>query len=191
MQSSAKTVAAYLQELPEERRWAISAIRDVIRQHLNPGFEEGMLYGMIGYFVPHSLYPAGYHCDPKQPLSFASLASQKNYMSLYLMHCYGNRDEEHWLREQFQLAGKKLDLGKSCIRFKTLEDLPLEVVGEAFRRVTVEKYIAVYEAALKQNADAKAARGGQRPAKKKAAAKKTAVAQKTVAAHKSKPKASK
>lgn len=172
MQSQAKTVAAYLKELPEDRRAAISAIRDVIRMNLNPGFEEGMQYGMIGYYVPHSLYPAGYHCDPKLPLSFASLASQKNYMSLYLLCCYGNRDEEHWLREQFQQAGMKLDMGKSCIRFKKLEDLPLEVVGEAFRRVTVEKYIAVYEATLVQNAEAKAARGVKTPAKKKAVTKK-------------------
>ena len=175
MQSSAKTVAAYLKELPEDRRSAISAIRDVIRKNLNPGFEEGMLYGMIGYYVPHSLYPAGYHCDPKQPLSFACLASQKNYMSLYLIGCYGNEVEESWLRDQFKQAGKKLDMGKCCIRFKKLEDLPLEVVGEAVRRTTVEQHIADYESALVKNAEAKAARSAKPPAKKKAVAKKATI----------------
>jgi Domain of unknown function (DU1801) len=173
MQSPAKTVPAYLKELPEDRRPAISAIRDVIRKNLNPGFEEGMLYGMIGYYVPHSLYPAGYHCDPKQPLSFACLASQKNYMSLYMLSCDGSGDEGSWLREQFAKAGKKLDMGKSCIRFKKLEDLPLEVVAEAVRRTTVPQHISQYESALQQNAKTRAARGAQSPEKKKAIAKAT------------------
>ncbi len=172
MQSSAKTVAAYLKELPEDRRSAISAIRDVIRKNLHPGFEEGMLYGMIGYYVPHSLYPAGYYCDPKQPLTFTALASQKNYMSLYILSCDASGDEENKLREQFAQAGKKLDMGKCCIRFKKLEDLPLEVVAEAVRRTTVEQHIADYESALVKNAEAKAARSAKAPAKKKAVAKK-------------------
>lgn len=167
MQSKAITVAAYLNELPADRRAAISAVREVIRKNLNPGFEEGVQYGMIGYYVPHSLYPAGYHCDPKQPLPYASLASQKNYMSLYLMACYGNEDEESWLRDQFMKAGKKLDMGKSCVRFKKLEDLPLEVVGQAFRRMTVKKYVAIYEAALAQSAAVRAEKKAKLPAKKK------------------------
>lgn len=172
MQSQAQTIAAYLNELSEDRRLAISAIREVIHKNLNPGFEEGMLYGMIGYYVPHSLYPSGYHCDPKQPLSFACLASQKNYMSLYMLSCDASGDEESWLRRQFAKAGKKLDMGKSCIRFKKLEDLPLEVVAEAVRRTTVEQHIASYEAALVQNAVAKAARSAKAPAKQKAVVKK-------------------
>ena len=131
-----------------------------------------MLYGMIGYYVPHSLYPAGYHCDPKQPLTFTALASQKNYMSLYMLSCDASGDEDNQLRDQFALAGKKLDMGKSCIRFKKLEDLPLEVVAEAVRRTTVEQHIASYEAALEKNAEAKAARGAAKPAKKKPAVKK-------------------
>ncbi len=179
MQSSAKTVAAYLKELPADRRAAISAIRKVILQNLNPGFEEGMLYGMIGYYIPHSLYPSGYHCDPKQPLSFACLASQKNYMSLYMLSCDGSGDSESWFREQFKRTGKKLDMGKSCIRFKKLEDLPLGVVAEAVRRTTVTQHIASYEAALVLNAEAKVARSAKASAKKK------------VAAKKAKPKASK
>ena len=165
MQSQAKTVAAYLKELPEDRRLAISAIRKVILQNLQAGFEEGMQYGMIGYYVPHSLYPAGYHCDPKQPLPYAALASQKNYMSLYLMGCYGNEGEENWVRDQFKQAGKKLDMGKSCIRFKKLEDLPLEVIGEAFRRNSVANYIARFEAAIAQNVKDRAERKAQAPTK--------------------------
>ncbi len=173
MQSQAATVEAYLKELPEDRCQAITAIRKVILKNLNPGFQERMLYGMIGYCVPHSLYPAGYHCDPKQPVSFACLASQKNYMSLYILSCYESGDEENWLREQFRRAGKKLDMGKCCIRFKHLEDLPLDVVAEAFRRVTVKQHIEHYETALVKNAEAKAARGGKRPEKKTAATKPT------------------
>lgn len=177
MQSQAKTVSAYLRELPEDRRAAITAVRDVILKNLQPGFEEGIQYGMIGYYVPHSVYPAGYHCDPKQPLPFTSLASQKNYMSLYLMACYGQPEEEQWLRDQFALAGKKLDMGKSCVRFKKLEDLPLSIVGEAIRRVTVTAYIATYEAALQAPRPAKkttSAKSVKTAPIKKAAAKKAA-----------------
>jgi hypothetical protein len=161
MQSQSKTVKEYLRELPEDRRTAISAVRETILKNLQPGFEEGMQYGMIGYYVPHSIYPAGYHCDHKQPVPFACLASQKNYMSLYLLSSYSGAGEEQWLREQFAKAGKKLDMGKSCVRFKKLEDLPLAVVGEAIRRVSVASYIATYEAAL----------GAPRPAKKAATSK--------------------
>lgn len=163
MQSQSKTVTEYLRELSEDRRAAISAVRQTILENLQPGFEEGMQYGMIGYYVPHSIYPKGYHCDPKQPLPFTCLASQKNYMSLYLLSSYAGAGEEQWLRDQFAKAGKKLDMGKSCVRFKKLEDLPLAVVGEAIRRVTLAGYIADYEAA----------RDAPRPAKK-AAAKKAA-----------------
>ena len=147
MQSKAKTVAQYLAELPADRRVELSKVRGVIRRRLPKGFSEQMYYGMIGYVVPHRLYPAGYHCDPKQPLPFASLASQKNYMAIYLMTVYQNREMERWLRDQFQARGKKLDMGKSCIRFKKLEDLPLDVVGEAIARVPMAEYVRRYEAA--------------------------------------------
>lgn len=146
MQSKATTVAKYLEELPPERRAAISAVRNVVLKSLDRDFQEGMQYGMIGYFVPHSVYPAGYHCDPRQPLPYAGLASQKNHMSLYFMSAYGEQDT--WLRDQFAKAGKKLDMGKCCIRFKKLEDLPLDVIGEAIRRVPADKYIAHYESAI-------------------------------------------
>jgi hypothetical protein len=149
MQSSAQTVADYLKELPEDRRAAISKVRAVIRKNLPKGYAEQMCYGMIGYVVPHKLCPAGYHCDPKLPLMYASLASQKNYMSFYGMALYMNADSERWIREQFQARGKKLDMGKSCIRFKKLEDLPLDVIGEAIAKVPVADYIMFYEDAWK------------------------------------------
>ena len=148
MQSRAATVAEYLKELPEDRRAAVSKVRAVIRKHLPRGIAEQMSYG-IGYVVPHKLYPSGYHCDPKQPLPFAGLASQKNYISLYLMTVYQVPGMEQWLRSQFQARGKRLDMGKCCLRFKTLDDLPLDVVAEAIARVPLQDYIQSYEDARK------------------------------------------
>ncbi len=149
MQSKAPTVAAYLASLPADRKAAVGAVRDVILKNLGKGFEEGMSYGMIGYYVPHSIYPAGYHCDPKMPLPFAGLASQKHYISVYLMSVYADKAEEKWLRDQWAKAGKKLDMGKCCIRFKKLEDVPLDALGEAVRRVSVERHIEYYKTAMK------------------------------------------
>jgi hypothetical protein len=145
MRSNATTVAEYLAELPPDRRAAISAVRDVILKNLDKDYQETMGYGMIGYAVPHSVYPPGYHCDPKQPLPFAGLASQKGYMSVYLMSTTVPGGEGTWIRQQFAKAGKKLDMGKCCIRFKKLEDLPLDVIGEAIRRVPAKRFIAYYE----------------------------------------------
>jgi len=149
MTSKAATVQEYLEQLPEDRRAAISKVRAVVRKNLPKGFAEQMQYGMIGYVVPHKLYPAGYHCDPKQPLPFAGLASQKNYMSLYVMTAYGDAKTEAWLKEQFKARGKKLDMGKCCIRFKKLDDLPLETIGELIGRVPVAEYIARCESGLR------------------------------------------
>lgn len=148
MNSKAKTVAEYLAQLPPDRRKALEAVRKVIKKNLGKGYAEGMSYGMIGYHVPHSVYPPGYHCDPKQPLPFAGMASQKNHMSVYLMCVYGSKEQEAWLRKEWAKTGKKLDMGKACIRFKKLEDLPVELIGEAIKRVPVEKYIAHYESAI-------------------------------------------
>lgn len=152
MQSKATSVEAYLAGLPEDRRDALQAVRETILANLDEDYEEGMQYGMIGYYVPHRLYPVGYHVDPKQPLPFAALASQKNYMSLYLMGIYtghpeGESENEHalWFREAWAATGKKLDMGKSCVRFNKLDDLPLEVIGEAIRRVPAKAYIQAYE----------------------------------------------
>lgn len=149
MQSNSKTVSAYLAELPPERRAALVAVQAVIRANLDSDYEEGMQYGMIGYYVPHRVFPPGYHCDPKAPLPFAGLASQKNYMSLYLMATYGDEGEQQWLRAAWAQAGKKLDMGKSCIRFKKLDELALEVVGEAIRRVPAKAFIERYQATLR------------------------------------------
>lgn len=145
MQSKATTVDGYLRELAADRREVIEAVRATILKHLPAGFEEGMQYGMIGYFIPHTIYPAGYHCDPSQPLPYASLASQKNYLSLYLMCIYGDPSHREWFQQAWTKAGKKLSMGKSCVRFKKIDDVPLEVVGEAIGRVSVAQYIEHYE----------------------------------------------
>jgi hypothetical protein len=144
MQSKAATVEQYLAELPEDRRAALSAVRQVILKNLDKDYKEGMQYGMIGYAVPHSVFPAGYHCDPRQPLPFAALASQKGYMSLYLMCTYGDSDQKKWFLQAWAKSGKKLDMGKACIRFKKLDDLPLDVIGETIRRVPARDYITKY-----------------------------------------------
>lgn len=148
MQSAAPTVDAYLASLPEDRRKALQAVREVILANLDPGFEEGMAYGMIGYGVPHRLYPAGYHCDPSKPVPYAGLASQKQYMSLYLMCTYGDPGERAWFEAAWRKTGKKLDMGAACVRFKKLEDLPLDVIAEAFRRTPLKAFLATYEAAI-------------------------------------------
>ena len=128
MQSNAKTVAEYLAELPDDRRQALTALRKLIMDNIDDGFREGVGYGMIGWSVPHSLYPPGYHCDPKQPLPYAGLASQKQSMSLYLMGLYvdtdpsGESDLTRWFRAAWTKGGRKLDMGKACVRFKKLED---------------------------------------------------------------------
>jgi hypothetical protein len=149
MQSKATTVQEYLVELPADRRSAIEGVRTVIRRNLDPVFEEGMQYGMIGYHVPHRVYSAGYHCDPKQPLPFVCLASQKNYLSVYLGCVYCSPDGERWFREAWARTGKKLDMGKSCVRFRKLDDLALDVIGESIRRVSAAAFIEYYESVLK------------------------------------------
>jgi uncharacterized protein YdhG (YjbR/CyaY superfamily) len=146
MQSKATTVAAYLAELPGERRAELETVLKVIRANLAEGFEEGMQYGMIGWFVPHRLYPQGYHCNPDEPLPFAHLASQKNHLALYLMCLYTDSAEMERFRQRWAATGKKLDMGKACIRFKRATELALDVIGETFARVTVEKFVEHYEA---------------------------------------------
>jgi hypothetical protein len=157
MQSKAATVQEYLSSLPADRRAAIERVRNVILENLDKDYEEGMSYGMIGYYVPHRIFPAGYHTDPKQGLPFAALASQKNFMAVYLMGLYSGspdaRDETplgRWFNEAWTKSGKKLDKGKACIRFKKLDDLALDVLGEAIRRMPAKAYIEHY---LKARAD--------------------------------------
>jgi len=178
MQSDAKTVKAYLASLPADRRAAVTALREVILANLPKGYEEGMQYGMIGYHVPHRLYPAGYHTDPSQPVPFAALASQKNNLALYLMGVYcgcvepetGETAEATWFREVWRATGKRLDMGKSCVRFRRLEDVPLEVVAEAIRRVPVALLLERYQAGLAAQGTA-AGRTRAKPGAAKGAAK--------------------
>jgi len=184
MRSEAKTVERYLADLPADRRAAISALREVILKNLPRGYEEGMAYGMIGYHVPHSVYPPGYHCDPRQPLPFAALASQKNHMALYLMCMYSEPEFEKWFRGAWAERGKRLDMGKSCVRFKKLEDVPLDVIGAAIKKVPAKRFIEYYERAIKPPEGA-----GKRPAEgRKATAKKAAASDKAPARKKASPK---
>lgn len=152
MQSKATTVAEYLKELPEDRREAMTQLSEVIRKNIPQGFEETMSYGMIGYVVPHSIYPPGYHCTPKLPLPFANIASQKNFIAFYHMGMYGNPELLEWFRSEYQkVSTKKLDAGKSCTRFKKPEDIPYELIGKLMRKITVEDYITFYENNIKNS----------------------------------------
>jgi len=170
MQSKATTVQAYLAALPEDRRQALEAVRKVILKNLDKGYAEGMTYGMIGYFIPHSVYPPGYHCDPKMPLPFASLASQKNHMSLSLMSLYSDMTQLGWFQKEWAKTGRKLDMGKACIRFKKLDDLPLDLIGEAVRRAPAKAFIDYYEKAILSMNKAAAARKAGKAAPSKSAA---------------------
>lgn len=144
MQSKAKTVAEYLDSLPLDRRVAIEAVRRTILANLDSDYEEGMLYGGIGYYVPHRIFPAGYHCDPKLPLIMAGLGAQKRHLSLGVMGLYMDPALTKWFQGAWKKTGKKLDMGKSCIRFRSLDDVPLDVVAELFRRLPAKGYIATY-----------------------------------------------
>ena len=145
--TKAQTVSGYLAELPPDRREAIAALRRVILDHLPEGFEETMQFGMIGYVIPLERYPVTYN---QQPLSYAALASQKNYMSLYLMNIYGDSEAQQWFTDEYRASGKKLDMGKSCVRFKKLADLPLELIGQAIARTSVDGFIELYEASRRR-----------------------------------------
>lgn len=142
--SKAATVENYLAELPPERRAVVSAVRDVVRRSLPKGYSEGMSFGMIGYGVPLSRYPDTYN---GQPLGYVALAAQKNYYALYLMGPYMDAKQGKQLAEAFRQAGKKMDMGKSCLRFKKLDDLPLEAIGRVIASTTPEQLIAHHEAA--------------------------------------------
>jgi hypothetical protein len=143
MQSDAATVEDYLASLPDDRRPAIGAVRDVVNAHLPDGYVEQMDWGMISWVVPLADYPTTYN---KRPLCYAGLASQKNHMALYLMGLYTDGPEERWFREQHAERGLRLDMGKSCVRFRRIEDLPLDVVGEAIAKIEPGEFIARYEA---------------------------------------------
>jgi len=152
MQSKATTTEQYLAELTEDRKPIIIKLRQVILDNLPEGFEEVMNYGMLGYVVPHSLYPDGYHCDPKLPLPFINLASQKAHIGFYHMGVYSNEELLNWFTTEYEKTdiNVKLNMGKSCIRFKKESHIPYELLGELVAKVTPQDWITTYEAAFKK-----------------------------------------
>lgn len=146
MQSKSVTINSYLSEIPKERTEHFNKLREVILKNIPKGFEECIAYGMIGYVVPHKLFPAGYHCDPKLPLGFVSIASRKNFISLHHMGIYGSPKLLEWFVNEYPKHCKnKLDMGKGCIRFKKMEDIPYKLIAELMKKITVKEYISTYE----------------------------------------------
>lgn len=150
MQSTAKTIEDYLNELTEERKTAFSQLRNSIIHNIPKGFQEQMSYGMLGYVVPHSIYPLGYHCNPKLPLPFISIGSQKHFIALYHMGIYLNPALLKWFTTEYpKHSSQKLDMGKGCIRFKKLDQIPFTLIGELARKMSVEEWLDCYETQLK------------------------------------------
>jgi uncharacterized protein YdhG (YjbR/CyaY superfamily) len=146
MTSQATTPEQYINELPADRKEAITQLRNTILKNLPKGFKETMSYGMLGYVVPHEIYPAGYHCDPKLPLPFANIASQKNFIAFYHMGVYAMPELLKWFTTEYaKQSPAKLDMGKSCIRFKKPEHIPYNLIGELIKKVSVKDWIKIYE----------------------------------------------
>ena len=146
MQSTALTPQQYLDSLPEERKEPMNQLRKVILDNLPQGFSEEMSYGMIGYVVPHSIYPAGYHCNPKLPLPFINIASQKNFIALYHMGIYLNQSIYDWFLSEYPKHSKaKLDMGKSCIRFKKTDQIPFQLIAQLVSKMSVKNWVETYE----------------------------------------------
>ena len=151
MQYKASTPDEYIEAIPEERKAAMTTLRKVIKDNLPQGFSEVISYGMIGYVVPHSLYPGGYHCDPKLPLPFMNIASQKNFIAVYHSGIYADKDLMDWFVGEYPKYVKtKLDMGKSCIRFKKIDQIPMELIGELASKMTPQQWIDLYENNLKK-----------------------------------------
>lgn len=151
MQIAANSPDEYVGQIPDDRKPAITRLRETILANLPKGFEETMSYGMIGYVVPHSVYPPGYHCDPKLPLPFMAVASQKNFVAFYHMAIYADKSLYDWFVAEYSNHSKsKLDMGKSCIRFKKPGDIPFELIGELSRKISAEKWIEIYEETFKR-----------------------------------------
>ena len=149
MQSTATTVSAYLEEIPEERKDALKKLRETILKNIPKGFVEQMTYGMIGYVVPHSIYPNGYHCTPELPLPFMSFASQKNFIAIYHMGIYANPELLNWFVTEYpKHSTQKLDMGKSCIRFKKVNQIPFELIAELAQKMSVQEWITCYESQI-------------------------------------------
>ena len=150
MQYDATTPEDYISQVLEDRQEALKKLRKVIKDNLPAGFEEGIIYKMIGYYVPHSVYPEGYHCDPKIPLPFMSFASQKNSVNLYHTGIYIKKELHDWFVGEYpKHCKRKLDMGKSCIRFKKVDEIPFDLIGELSQKMTSEEYINIYESAIK------------------------------------------
>lgn len=146
MQSAALTINDYLTDIPEERKPAFLKLRETILNNIPKGFIEQMSYGMIGYLVPHDLYPKGYHCNPKLPLPFVNIASQKNFIALYHMGIYANPQLLQWFVDEYpKHSNQKLDMGKSCIRFKKMDQIPFDLIGELMQKISVDNWIDCYE----------------------------------------------
>jgi hypothetical protein len=151
MQSKASTPEEYFASLPEDRQEAMNELRKVIKKNLPKGFKEAMSYGMVGYVVPHSLYPDGYHCDPTLPLPFLSIASQKNFIAVYHMGIYADAKLMKWFTDEFAKHSKaKLDMGKSCMRFKKPDQIPFKLIGELVSKMSPQDWIALYKKAFKK-----------------------------------------
>jgi len=151
MQSKATTPDQYIAELPEDRKEIMQKLRETVKKNLPKGFEETMQYGMLGYVVPHSIYPDGYHCNPKDALPFMALASQKNHIGFYHMGIYSDPDLMKWFTEEYpKHASNKLDMGKSCIRFKNPKNIPFELLGKLTTKISVDEWIAKYESVIKR-----------------------------------------
>lgn len=150
MKSTAQTVNEYLDELPDERKTAFLKLRNSILNTLPKGFEEQMSYGMLGYVVPHSIYPNGYHCNPKLPLPFINIGSQKNFIALYHMGIYANPELLDWFTNEYpKHSSQKLDMGKGCIRFKKWNQIPFDLIAELAAKISVEDWIECYETQIK------------------------------------------
>ncbi len=151
MKIEAQSPEEYISKLQEERQIAITKIRETILKNIPDGFEEGMGYGMISYHVPHTLYPNGYHCNPKLPLPFINLASQKNFVALYHSGIYANENLYTWFVNEYPKHCKtKLDMGKSCIRFKKMNDIPFELIGKLTSKITTKEWITIYKKNMKK-----------------------------------------
>lgn len=151
MKIEADTPSEYIDQLPEDRKKAMEKLRETILQHLPEGFEEAMSYGMIGYVVPHSIYPDGYHVNPDLPLPFMSMASQKNYIALYHSGVYANKGLLDWFTAEYEKrVGKKPDMGKSCIRFRQIDRIPYELIGELAEKMSADRWIEIYEQQIKR-----------------------------------------
>ncbi len=152
MQYKASSPEDYIAQLPIERQAVVSKLRKIVLKNLPKGFEEQMNYGMLGYVVPHSIYPGGYHCNPKLPLPFMNLASQKHFIAVYHMGIYSKKELLDWFKEEYsKTMSTKLDMGKSCIRFKKMEAIPYDLIGKLCQKITVDQWIDFYENAIKNN----------------------------------------